>query len=382
MGVQTVLAATLVEPGRYELREYPFPEPAAGCVLVKMEMSGICGTDKHTFQGYTTQYGGRTLDFPIIQGHENVGTIASIGGDGQYRDFEGVPLKVGDRVVVGANVCCGQCYYCRHDFPYYCCEKTTDYGNNLGSKNPPHLFGGWSQYMYIVPGSFLVRVPDDLPSEVAVLAEIFAVSVGLDRAKQMSAFPNESFRFDDTVVVLGVGPLGMCFLIKARMLGAGTIVAIDLSQYRLDFARRLGADYTVNADKLSRTERLQMIRDLSGGRGADMVIECAGIPQAIPEALEMLRVGGLLVEAGNFSDLGEVSISPHRHLCAKNARILSVGGEEPAAYGPGMRQMARYMKHYPLQEFVSHKFGLRDVDAAMQQAMAQNSMKVVLQPWQ
>src|SRR5208283_2012358 len=150
------------------------------------------------------------------------------------------------------------------------------------------------------------------PSEVAVLTEIFAVSVGLDRAKQMSAFPNESFRFDDTVVVLGAGPLGMCFLMKARMLGAGNIIAMDLSDYRLNFAKRLGADYVVNAATSSAAERLQMVRDLTNGRGADMVIECAGVPQAVPEALDMLRIGGLLVEAGNFSDLGEVPFSPHR----------------------------------------------------------------------
>ncbi|MGB8803093.1 MAG: zinc-binding dehydrogenase [Candidatus Acidiferrales bacterium] len=377
-----VLAATLVKPGKYEIREYPLPEPAAGCVLIRMEMSGICGTDKHTFQGYTAQYGGRALEFPIIQGHENVGTIAAIGGDGKYADFEGVALREGDRVVVGANVACGECYYCRHDFPYYCCEKTTDYGNYLSAKNPPYLFGGWSQYMYVVPGSFLVNVPDDLPSEVAVLTEIFAVSVGLDRAKQMSAFPNESFRFDDTVVVLGVGPLGMCFLMKARMLGAGTIIAVDKSEYRLNFAKRLGADFAVNVGTMSKGERLQMVKDLTHGRGADMVIECAGVPEAVPEALEMLRVGGLLVEAGNFSDLGEVPISPHRHICAKNARILGVGGEEPAAYGPSMRQMARYMKNYPLREFVTHRFGLRDVDAAMKKSVEAESMKVVLQPWQ
>jgi threonine dehydrogenase-like Zn-dependent dehydrogenase len=381
MTVPGVLAATLVEPGHYELREYPLPDPAPGCVLVKMEMSGICGTDKHTFQGYITQYGDRKLEFPIIQGHENVGTIAAIGGSGEYKDFEGIPLRVGDRVVVGSNVCCGECYYCRHDFPYYCCEKTTDYGNNLSAKNPPHLFGGWAQYMYIVPGSFLVKVPDDLPSEVAVLTEIFAVSVGLDRAKQMSSFPSESFRFDDTVVVLGVGPLGMCFLMKARMLGAGTIIAADLSDYRLDFAKRLGADHAIDVGKSSKAERLQIVKQLSGGRGADVVIECAGVPQAVPEALEMLRVGGLLVEAGNFSDLGEVPISPHRHLCAKNVRILGVGGEEPAAYGPSMRQMARYMKHYPLREFVTHRFALRDVEAAMRKSVEAESMKVVLEPW-
>ena len=382
MSAQSSLAATLIKPGQYEIREYPLPDPAPGCVLVKMEMSGICGTDKHTFQGFTTQYGDRKLEFPIIQGHENVGTIAAIGGNGKYADFEGIPLRVGDRVVVGANVACGECYFCRHDFPYYCCENTTDYGNNLSARNPPHLFGGWSQYMYIVPGSFLVKVPDDLPSDVAVLTEIFAVSVGLDRAKQMSAFPNESFRFDDTVVVLGVGPLGMCFLMKARMLGAGTIIAVDLSDYRLNFAKRLGADHAINAANTSKEQRLQAIRDLSSGRGADMVIECAGVPQAVPEALDMLRVGGLLVEAGNFSDLGEVSISPHRQLCAKNARILCVGGEEPAAYGPSMRQMTRYMKNYPLREFVTHRFGLRDVRAAMQKSIEPESMKVVLEPWQ
>ena len=377
-----VLAATLVRPGQYEIREYPLPEPAPGCVLVRMEMSGICGTDKHTFQGYTTQYGDRRLEFPIIQGHENVGTIAAIGGNGKFADFEGIPLRVGDRVVVGANVSCGQCYYCTHDFPYYCCENTTDYGNNLSAKNPPHLFGGWSQYIYVVPGSFLVKVPDDLPPEIAVLTEIFAVSVGLDRAKQMSAFPSESFCFDDTVVVLGVGPLGMCFLMKARMLGAGTIIAVDKSEYRLNFAMRMGGDFTVNAGTTSKADRLQLIRDMTHGRGADVAIECAGVPEAVPEALEMLRVGGLLVEAGNFSDLGEISLSPHRHICAKNARIIGVGGEEPAAYGPGMRQMARYMKNYPLREFVTHRFGLRDVDAAMQKSMEAEVMKVVLEPWQ
>ncbi len=382
MPAPSVLAATLVKPGQYELREYPLPEPQAGCVLVRMELSGICGTDKHTFQGFTTQYGARKLEFPLIQGHENVGTVAAIGGTGKYSDFEGNPLKVGDRVVVGANVSCGECYYCRHDFPYCCCENTLDYGNLLNAKNPPYLFGGWSQYMYIIPGSVLVRVPDDLPSEIAVLTEIFAVSVGLDRAKQMSAFPNESFRFDDTVVVLGVGPLGMCFLMKARMLGAGTIIAVDLSDYRLRFAKRLGADHIVNVGKTSMEDRLKIVRDLTHGRGADMVIECAGVPQAVPEGLDMLRVSGLFVEAGNFSDMGDIPLNPHRHLCSKNVRILGVSGEEPAAYGPGMRQMARYMKHYPLAEFVTHRYPLRDVSVAMQKAMEPESMKVVLDPWQ
>src|SRR5215470_209046 len=99
MSAPSALAATLVEPGHYELQEYPVPEPAPGCLLVKMQVSGICGTDKHTYQGFTGQYGGdgvpRQVPFPIIQGHENVGTIEAIGNS-RFTDFEGIPLKVGD----------------------------------------------------------------------------------------------------------------------------------------------------------------------------------------------------------------------------------------------------------------------------------------------
>src|SRR4030088_2060194 len=182
MSAPRVLAATLVKPGRYELKKYPLPDPAPGCVLIKIEVSGICGTDKHTYQGYTGQYGGngipRQIPFPIIQGHENVGTIAAIGGDGRAVDFEGLPLKVGDRVIVGPNVSCGTCYYCRHDFPYYCCENTVDYGNNFSAKNPPHLFGGWSQYLYVVRGSFPTQEPEAFRLRMRLFLEFLCGTMG------------------------------------------------------------------------------------------------------------------------------------------------------------------------------------------------------------
>src|SRR5436309_15193707 len=100
----------------------------------------------------------------------------------------------------------------------------------------------------------------------------------------------------------------MCFLMKARMLGAGTIVAVDLSAYRLSMAERLGADAAIDAPRTTAEDRLKVVRDLTRGRGAGVVVECAGVPQGIPEALAMLRLGGMLVEAGNFSDLGPVQI--------------------------------------------------------------------------
>jgi L-iditol 2-dehydrogenase len=102
-----------------EIRNFPLPEPEPGAVLIRMEMSGICGTDKHTFSGFTTQYAGteheRTIPFPIIPGHENVGRIVQFGlSDEPLLDFTGQPLREGDRVVIAPNLVCGKCYYCRH----------------------------------------------------------------------------------------------------------------------------------------------------------------------------------------------------------------------------------------------------------------------------
>src|SRR5262249_6809980 len=102
------------------------------------------------------------------------------------------------RVVVGGNGVGGECYYCRRDFPYFACENMTDYGNNLSAATPPHLFGGWAEYMYIVPGSFLVRGPAELPSEIAVFTEVMAGSGGLDRGQQFSAGPGGGVPFFGT----------------------------------------------------------------------------------------------------------------------------------------------------------------------------------------
>ena len=376
-------AATLVQPGRNEVRGYPVAEPGPRAALIKNELSGICGTDKHTYQGFTTQYAGApnasSTPFPIIQGHENVGTIEAVSGD--VRDFEGGPLGVGDRVVLGPNVTCKQCHACTHGFPIALCSNIEDYGNTMSASEPPHLFGGWAEYMYAIPGSYIYRVPDELPSHVAVLAEVFAVTAGLDRAKQASVFPSEAFLFDDTVVVYGVGPLGLCHVMKARMLGAGTIIAVDLSDPRLDFAARIGADHVINAASVGAEQQLEFVRDLTRGRGADVVVECAGVPEVVPMCIDLLRPGGLLLEVGNFSDLGEVSISPHRHLCSKGIRIIGVPGNEPGAYSPGMRQLARYRRSYPVDEMVSDRYSLEGVDAAVNQSVHPDSLKVVSEPW-
>src|SRR5439155_4946891 len=168
-----VLAATLVAPGALALRSYPYPEQLEpGAVLLRMLASGICGTDKHTFRGETEQYAGtdhaRSTPFPIIQGHENVGVVADLGPGGALA-YDGTPLRPGDRVVPAPNRPCGACPSCLRGFPYYLCRRLENYGNSLTSERPPHLFGGWAEYPYLLPGPPTSRVPADLPPALAAL---------------------------------------------------------------------------------------------------------------------------------------------------------------------------------------------------------------------
>jgi L-iditol 2-dehydrogenase len=379
-----VRAAVLEAPGKYTLASFPVPTLEPGALLVKNILSGICGTDKHTFQGYTEQYSGAMLPsstpFPIIQGHENVGEVLEVRGE--VRNYDGALVKAGDRVVVGPNVTCKRCLACTRGLPYTLCFNIRDYGNTLSAASPPHLFGGWAEMMYVLPGSFIFPVPDELPDEVAVLTELFAVTVGLDYAQASGAVPGLGFRFGGSVLVYGVGPLGLCYVAKARMMGAGTIIAIDVSQHRLDFSLRMGADTAINAHELSSAEqRLGAVRDLTEGLGADVVVECVGRPEIVPEGLDMLRVGGTFVEAGNFSDLGSVPLVPHRHLCSKGIRLIGVPGQEPGVYGPSMRAMHRYGRELPFHELVSHRFGLADVGAGLERAVSDEARKVVVDPW-
>ena len=242
----SVRAAVLAAPGRYELQEFPYPRLADGALLMQVEMVGICGTDKHTYAGETKQYAGTPAEtdtpFPIIQGHENVGVVAEITPTAAERiEFYGRRLAVGDRITMCPDVVCGRCYECTHVMGYVWCENSECYGNSFTSAEPPHLLGGMAEYMYLRPDTFVYKVPDGLSPRVAVLAELMACTASLDKLKEFSSYALEGFNSGDTVVVIGTGPLGLLHVAKADMMGAGQIIATDLSEHRLAWARRCGA---------------------------------------------------------------------------------------------------------------------------------------------
>jgi threonine dehydrogenase-like Zn-dependent dehydrogenase len=373
---ETVRAAVMTEPGTLEVQRFPMPEPEPGAVVLEIAMSGVCGTDKHTFRGETVQYAGteheRRIAYPLICGHENVGRVAAVGGE--VLDSEGRSIQVGDRVVPAANVTCGRCWFCRTGQPYYLCERMEDYGNSLGCSRPPHLFGGWGEYMYLLPGTVLFRVPDELPDHVAVLTEPMAVTHGFDRARRLNN------TFAESVTVFGVGPLGMCHVIKARLLGAGKLIAIDRLPSRLEHAADFGATTLLNADQLSETELVARVREATDGRGADIVIDCSGVPETFVSSLRMTRVGGTVVEAGAFVDLGPVSINPNSDICTRNVSVLGIGGETTESYLPAMELLARNLDKLPLERFVTHRMPLEDAQRAVELAQSDEAMKVVLEP--
>jgi len=376
-----VRAAVTERPGSIRLRDFPLPEPEPGAVVMKMHYSGICGTDKHTFRGESKQYAGtpheRDIVYPLICGHENVGEVAATGGD--VFDSEGRRLKVGDRIVPGANVACGRCHFCRNAYPYYMCENMQDYGNSLHCGPAPHLFGGWAEYLYILPNTPIFSVPDDLPDSVAVLTEIMSVTHGIETAQSLLGLVGGA-RFANSVAVLGLGPLGLCHLIKARLLGATRLIATDRFVSRLELAGAFGATLTLNVDDTEMPERVAAARSHTAGLGPDIVLDCSGFPSTFVEALRMVRPGGVVVEAGTFVDMGPVSVNPNSDICTRNVNVLGVGGETATSYLPSMRLMAANLARFPFDRIVTHRVALDDAQAAVELAQTDAAMKVVIAP--
>lgn len=378
---KTAWAAVTERPGSIALREMAVPDPGPGAVLMSVHLSGICGTDKHTFRGESKQYAGtdheRDIEYPLTCGHENVGTVIAVGGTVLASD--GRPLQVGDRIVPGANVPCGACYYCLNQYPYYYCRQLEDYGNSLALSRQPGLFGGWAEVMYLLPGTPIFRVPDELPDELAVITEVMAVTHGVDTALSVLALQRGS-RAGFSVAVLGVGPLGLCHLAKARMLGAGFVAASDVLPGRLGLAAGFGIDLPLDAAAHSTDERVGAVEEATDGRGVDLVLDCSGVPSTFLEALRIVRIGGVIVEAGAFVDMGPVSVNPNSEICARDVTIIGVGGERATEYEPSMRLMAANMDRLPLGKIVSHVYALDRAKEAVQMAQTGDAMQVAIDP--
>jgi threonine dehydrogenase-like Zn-dependent dehydrogenase len=368
MGTQ-VLAAVRTGPSRTELREFPMPDLPDDGALLQVEVAGICGTD-------VKMYAKPAIEAPVIMGHENVGVITKAG-----RGFvERHGLDEGDRVFVEHYVACHKCEWCRLGEYRHC--EATDWRTNPDARrygyttceNPYHLWGGFSQYMYLPWNAVLHRVPDGVTAERAGI--VTPLSNGIEWALH-----DARVGFMSTVLIQGPGQQGLSQVVACRQAGASLVVVTGTSRdaARLEVAKRLGADHVID---VGREDPLERVMAITGGKGVDVVLDCTAGAGTAPVLLGIdalkRRAGTLLVQG----ELAEFPSFPIKKLTEKAITIKSARGHSYRAVELALALLAA--KRFPFELLTTHEFGLDDVDRAIRAVggeVDEGVIHVSLLPW-
>jgi len=334
-------AATLTQPEKIEIREYPIPDISPDGGLVAVERGGVCGTDVKYFHGKLQ------LPLPVILGHEILGRVVKLGREAA--SIHG--LREGDRIILKGALGCGRCADCRRGAARFC-KKRTSYGGRTSCAHPPHLFGGFADYVYLAPDVLATKVSDGLPAEAAVL-------IGAVMANGFQwAIRRGGVKMGDFVLIQGPGQQGLACTFAARQAGAARIFAAGLSQdsKRLALAERFGAHRTINVD---RENLLDVIRQETDGTMCDVVVDVSGNPQAIRTSVECLRRQGTMVLGGLTGDATVTPMLMDKFVWGE-IRLQGVFTADNDATEAAMRLIEA--THFPVQEMVSHVFPLEDIE--------------------
>ncbi len=348
------------------VREFPLPEPEPRAAVVRTELAGVCGTDVHLWRGEMK------VRLPLILGHETVGRIQALGL-GLERDWSGQPLREGDRVTWSPGAPCGCCFYCSVKLVPTRCPSRRAYGINLSSAETPHLLGGYAEAHYLRPGTPIFRLPDDLPSEAVIGA-------GCALNTAIHGIERTGISWRDTVVVQGAGPVGIAALAVAKTAGAGEVIVIGAPAHRLELARRFGADHVINLQEISRPEdRIAAVRELTGGYGADVVLECVGLPAAVTEGMEMCRDGGKYLVLGHYCDAGPTSWNPHV-VTRKQLAVFGSWSSEPRHMLQALTFLRQTVQQFPFAEMITNRFSVAAANEALEATAAWKSAKSAIVP--
>src|SRR6187455_877672 len=364
---RSVLAAVMPAPNvPVEIREFPEPDLPPGGAMLRTALSEVCGTDVHLWHGRLSG-----VPYPIIPGHVTTGTLDKVRG--ALADVEGQPLREGDRVAFfDVHRTCGRCLACTaHRTPTRCPSRRV-YG--ITDSATEGLFGGWSQKVYLEPGVIIAKLPD------AVTFEAY-IGGGCGLLTSVHIIERAQIRLGDTVVVQGAGAVGMSTAALARKAGAGQVIVIGAPADRLALSQEMGADHVIDIDHTVPEERLQHVLDLTGGLGADVVVEAAGSPRAFEEGLRMARNGGAYVIAGHYTNTGDSTINAHEHINRKHLDIRGCWGSEVAHFLRALRALERYGEEVPWAKIGARTYGLDQLNAALGAAGALEIPKALVDPW-
>ncbi len=361
-------AAVMTGVGTTEIREFPLPVVTPTTGILKLEACGVCGADWSFYNHLFMPHG------EMILGHEAVGVIAAAGDEALAR----WGLREGDRVALEEYVPCGHCEFCRSgEFRH--CQATEWRRGGLrygatGISVKPSLWGGYSQYQHLHPTTVFHRVPDGLEARYAALA--LPAANGVEWAYlQGRAGPG------DTVVVQGAGQQGLSCVVAAREAGASKIIVTGRStpsdRLRLAFAKRLGADETIEVDT---QDLLETLADLTGGHMADLVIDCTGNEQGIANAFQIARKTGRVILGGQIKK--KMSAFDVDRIIGNFLTVRGMRGHSWQAVELAMQLIAR--NAHNIREMASRVFSLDETDLAIRTIAGRTDTPALhcsVEPW-
>lgn len=347
--------AALVGPEEVAIREFEVPEPEPGAVLAKVRRANICGSEVHIYHFH------HPLIRECVLGHEFVGEIVSLG-DGVTTDYAGSPVEAGDRIIATYFLTCRRCPAClRGDFNL--CQRAYAFWSQPPEEEP-HFTGAFATHYYIHPEQYFYKVPDNVPDEVVAGANcgLSQVLFGLHQIRLSAG---------DSLVIQGAGGLGLYAAAVGKDMGAQVIVVEGIPE-RIELAKRFGAEEIVDMQEhTTPEERVARVQSLTGGYGADVVLEVTGVPSAFVEALNLVRPGGSVVEIGNVN-LGkehEVSFAPGL-ITRKVVRVQGFVRYQPWYLHRALRFLGRKHRDHPFDELSDREYALEDVGEAIEREEA------------
>ncbi|MCR5024009.1 MAG: zinc-binding dehydrogenase [Lachnospiraceae bacterium] len=361
----TAHCAFLTDIKHFEIKEFPMPEVGDDDILVKVEGTGVCGTDAAEYKFDPFKY------IPINLGHEGTGTVVKVGKNVK-KDSAGKPLGVGDKVVT-CMIFHEDPSITMFDLNKQNIGEADVYG--LIPDDDRHLTGWFSDYILIRGGSTIFNVSDmDLDSRI--LIEPCAVLIhAVERAKSTGIL-----KFNSKVVVQGCGPIGLICVAILRTMGITNIVTVDGNDQRLEFSHEMGATGHVNFMNYKGVENLAAaVKDALGGELADFAFQCTGSPAGHSNVYKFIRNGGGLCELGFFINGGDATINPHFDICSKEITTVGSWVYTLRDYATTFEFLkAAKRDGIPMSKLITHKFALKDINEAFETNIAQKGLKIAV----